>query len=242
MKYGKARRHFFLIIVPIISLIPVLLSCKSAEIMFAASIDDARQKQGGNSRDEEIQGKALLNAVGLIAIRIFGGINHHEENVPVDNLMLTDKKGDMKGYWKIMSGLEYIGKGYKTKAGGEKLVTHLNYLELPVYVAYAYPISSGTLFAGAGPYFAYGIGGKIKSSFVSINSFGENGAGGYKRFDAGLGLIAGYKMNNGFSVHIAYDLGLANIAFSSQDFTAKNRSISLNVGYEISRLFNPKNK
>jgi len=39
-----------------------------------------------------------------------------------------------------MTGLEYVGKGYKSKGNGFKSTIHLNYLEVPLDVVYDYPV------------------------------------------------------------------------------------------------------
>jgi hypothetical protein len=133
----------------------------------------------------------------------------------------------------ISYGLQYIGKGYKDPGGGD---IHLNYLEVPLYAMYQYPVGPGAIRAGLGPYFAYGLGG---------NAEGEKPFGtaaddaGYKHFDAGLSLGGGYEFNMGLSLRVSYDYGLANTISSGQDITlAKNRTLSLNVGYEFGHLLN----
>ena len=65
------------------------------------------------------------------------------------------------------------------------------------------------VFGGLGPYFAYGIGGKIKGNGFSEKAFDEDF--GFKRFDVGLTFTGGYNFDNQWSVGLAYDLGLANI-------------------------------
>jgi hypothetical protein len=125
-------------------------------------------------------------------------------------------------------GLEYIGKGAKFSGTG----INLNYLEIPLDVVYHYPLGEGNLHGGLGPYFAYGVGG----STGGINSYGEQN-GGFKRFDAGLNVVVGYTFNNGLAIDLGYDLGLANVEYANQDVTGHTRTLSLNVGYQIGRLF-----
>jgi hypothetical protein len=125
----------------------------------------------------------------------------------------------------VMSGLEFIQKNSKYE--GTK--TKLNYLQVPVLAIYTYDLGDDRkVFGGLGPYFAYGLGGKIKGGGFSEKAFDKDL--GFKRFDAGLTLTAGYKINKKWSVRIAYDLGLANIQHESFDKT-KNRSFSVNIGY-----------
>jgi hypothetical protein len=130
-------------------------------------------------------------------------------------------------------GLEYIGKGAKYPEGGGSVL--LNYIEVPTHIMYYYPAGPGYGYGGFGPYFAYGIGGMTSGQ----SSFGES-AGGYKRFDFGMGFKLGYQMDLGFSLDVGYDLGLANIAYSSQDVTSHNRCFFINVGYDMARFFRKK--
>jgi len=142
-------------------------------------------------------------------------------------------KSNMAGYGALGAGFGYVQKGAKIPGGG---TLGLNYLELPLDFRYHYPIGDGNLYAGFGPYFAYGIGGSIAGQ----STYGENN-GGFKRFDFGLGFRLGYKLNMGLSLDAGYDLGLANIEYASQDVTGHSRNFSINLGYQIGNLFSGKN-
>lgn len=135
----------------------------------------------------------------------------------------------------IKTKFEYVGK--HTKDGGTKI--NLNYLEIPVCALYMYPLKNDAkIFGGLGPYFAYGIGGKETSNFngQSFSSASFDSKTGLNRFDAGLTFNAGYKMPQSFSFSLGFDLGLANIERGRYD-KAKTRTISLNVGYSLDKLF-----
>jgi hypothetical protein len=132
-------------------------------------------------------------------------------------------------------GLEYIGKGAKYKEFDGSI--KLNYIEIPIHLSYYCKAGAGVFYGGLGPYFAYGIGGKSGDE----SSFGKD-AGGYKRFDAGLSFILGYRLKMGLSLDLGYDLGLANIAYPEMDVKSHNRCLSINLGYAIGRLLFPKKK
>lgn len=127
---------------------------------------------------------------------------------------------------------------------------NLLYLQLPIMGAYKAKVSSNTkLVVFAGPYFAYGVGGKIKfdSSFSSsggylpdnedLNSFGERKL---KRFDLGLGSGIGLEYKN-YCLSLGYEWGLSNINRDSYDSDIvilfhreyKNRNASLTLGYKF---------
>jgi len=134
-----------------------------------------------------------------------------------------------------MAGIEFVQK--RSKDGGTKIT--LNYLQVPAYLLFYYQLpSAGNIFGGLGPYFGYGIGGKMKTSFngqtSETKSFDKTT--GFKPFDAGLGLTAGYKITNSFSFSLAYDYGLTNIDRNPGGDKAKNREISLNISYPLNKI------
>lgn len=152
----------------------------------------------------------------------------------------TQKPYDFVSHLNYMGGIELVQK----RSGDDGLHTTLNYFEIPVYGIYQHYLSSGTIFGGLGPYIAYGIGGSNKDSFngKTTSSPAFNSTSGFKRFDAGLGLTAGYRLPNSFYFNLAYEWGIANIQNNAFGDKTRNRSISLNVGYPISRIIKPGKK
>ncbi|HYM95200.1 MAG TPA: porin family protein [Chitinophagaceae bacterium] len=140
----------------------------------------------------------------------------------------------------LLVKLQYIKKGSQNKYNNGKTVTKLNYIEIPLYALYQSRLSSGgRIFGGIGPYAGYSIDGKIKSTnngqTTSINAFTQ--AGGFKRFDAGLALIAGYKTPNDIGLSLGYEFGLANVAIANAGGDKiKNRGFSFNVSYSLDKI------
>lgn len=141
---------------------------------------------------------------------------------------------------KLMVKLQFIKKGSQNKYTDGKTTTKLSYIELPIYALYQRPLSSGArIFGGIGPYVGYAINGKIKSTnnghSSSINAFTQ--AGGFKRIDAGVALVAGYKTSNNIGISLGYEFGLTNIEVSNAggDKT-KNRGFSLNISYDLDKI------
>jgi hypothetical protein len=137
------------------------------------------------------------------------------------------------------AGIEFIQKGGKYSSGTDLEDYRLNYIELPVDALYQYNIqNAGIVFAGLGPYFAYGVGGKIKygDGTPSDNAFGGNY--GSKRFDFGLQFLGGFRLSCKASIIIAYDLGLISVSGSSyaSDFKDKNGAFSINLAYCLGGL------
>ncbi|MBS1915235.1 MAG: PorT family protein [Bacteroidetes bacterium] len=132
------------------------------------------------------------------------------------------------------AGLEFIQKGGKYGSGTDEENYRLNYIELPVDALYQYEISDqATVFAGFGPYFAYGVGGKIKyaDGSPSDNAFG--GDYGAKRFDFGMQVVGGIRLSCKATLNLAYDFGLISTSGNSYaaNFKDKNGCFSINIGY-----------
>lgn len=142
----------------------------------------------------------------------------------------------------IQTGLFFTTKGVKYsssvgEASGDVTINPM-YLQLPVHYAYKIDVTPGTrVVLHAGPYAAYGVGGKSKLS----GSVGEVGAetesdifgddGFFKRFDAGLGLGVGAEFGP-LLLDLGWDMGLINIE-DSNDGDVKNQNAYLSVGYKF---------
>lgn len=142
----------------------------------------------------------------------------------------------------VQTGLFFTTKGAKASdaafgASGKVTMTPM-YLQLPIHYAYKLDVSPGTrLVFHAGPYAAYGVGGKTKikasvgdiSGEDSFDVFGDDGF--LKRFDAGLGLGVGAEFGP-ILVDLGWDMGLVNIA-DNKDIDIKTQNAYLSVGYKF---------
>jgi hypothetical protein len=194
------------------------------------SWDVVKMKEGGYSA-ARYNGKSGLNVSIFTAEAIAFYLNTSD----VDIEGYDNKKLAYGGSLVIAEGLQFIQKGAKDQGDNGK--TTLNYLELLGDAVYQYNLENyaGSLFAGAGPYFGYGLGGKFSGAGISAPAFGGNG--GYKRFDFGLQVMAGYAFPTGVNIRLGYEYGLSNKAPGGSDFTSRNRAFSVNAGYNIGRLF-----
>jgi hypothetical protein len=151
----------------------------------------------------------------------------------------------------LQPGLFFSQKGAKLKstidlgspsAIGVTSTTRLNYLELPVNLLYKHQIGSGKLFAGFGPYIAYGISGKFKVKTdnnlvdedvkVKFKNSSEISAKEVyvKPFDAGANFTAGYELKMGLLFSVNYSLGLTNTSPYNKE-NEKNHYFGVSVGY-----------
>ncbi len=141
----------------------------------------------------------------------------------------------------IQTGLFFTTKGakYSESVGDASADFTVNpmYLQLPVHYAYKLDVTPGTrIVFHAGPYVAYGIGGKSKLSGSLGDWDGETewdvfGDDGFKRFDAGLGLGVGAEFGP-ILLDLGWDMGLVNIADSNSG-DIKNQNAYLSVGYKF---------
>ena len=130
----------------------------------------------------------------------------------------------------------------------------MNYLQIPISASYRFPVGKIVkIDVNVGPYVAIGLGGKLKveetaSYYGQSESYSEKHKvfgkstdeeyrGDFKRFDAGLRFGAGVHIRK-FNIGLAYDLGLANLAYTGDDSWAKgtkfrNGSFQVSVGYNF---------
>lgn len=163
---------------------------------------------------------------------------------------------------KILSfqpGVFYSTKGTKvdlsnnTTATTSKFTTNPSYIEVPLNFIAKLPVGpNARLFAGAGPYFAFGVAGKNKyettvagntlSSSSNIkwdddtpfnNGDPNQGFDKFKRFDWGGNVQVGAEISN-FLISAQYGIGFAKVRSgqdNSTDDKSKNRVFSVSVGY-----------
>jgi hypothetical protein len=155
-------------------------------------------------------------------------------------------------YFSIRPELVYSTAGAKIEESGVKMQINYSYLSLPINFVGSLPISDDfKLQAIVGPYFALGLGGKVKTEFMGVTDeqtikmkkdpLDPNDTNFYlNSLDMGLnfGIGAQYKS---FVLSATYGLGLSNIEShytNSQDedlrgdsYKWTNRNISIGVAY-----------
>lgn len=156
----------------------------------------------------------------------------------------------------VQPALLYSVKGTKTidafttgMGNNEEATTRYryNYLELPVNFLYKGEAGRGKVFAGLGPYVAYGIGGKVTYKGYSagtkksrqIKFDGEDNTSNLEELhanaiDAGVNLLAGYEFKNGLLFSINYTSGFLDVSASDRTLE-KHRYFGVSVGYLFTR-------
>ena len=136
----------------------------------------------------------------------------------------------------LQSGLSFTTKGLKfgDEASLANLKISASYLQLPIRLGYAIPVSDGfSVNFNAGPYLAYGIAGNRKLAILGFtdegDTFGDKGS--LERFDFGIGGGVGAEFN-AITVNLGYEYGIAN-ASSVDNISAHNTNAFLTVGYKF---------
>lgn len=122
---------------------------------------------------------------------------------------------------------------------------HYHYLELPVNFLYKYSFGTGKLFAGAGPFFSYGVRGRVNRKYdaytypeatvVFLDKQREyNGIDEPRQylrpFNAGAGFTLGYEFNAGILISANYNMGLTD-AEPQSILSQKSNNWGISIGY-----------
>jgi hypothetical protein len=150
-------------------------------------------------------------------------------------------------------GLMFSTKGAKSKSDFLSLQMsaeyNISYIELPMNFLYRPALGNGHFFLGFGPYVAYGFGGKAKftieqtsteeqivfaNEYQSLNPYDWKY---FRHFDYGANLFFGYELNNGLSIQLNTQMGLAEINAENTTLPG-NKSEFRNTGYGIALGYN----
>ena len=134
--------------------------------------------------------------------------------------------------WSIQPSLMLTQKGAKIKEDGETMKFNPMYLEIPVLAAARFAVADNqNIVVKAGPYFAFGVAGKVKVGDDKADFFGDgDDQFGGKRFDCGIGVGVAYEINK-FFIDLTGEFGLAKLA--DGDGAPKNMNFSIGVGYKF---------
>ena len=119
-------------------------------------------------------------------------------------------------------------KGTKLNVMGVGVDFSVNYVEIPLNLAYKYDLGVVKLFGQAGPYAGVGVSAKMKSgSEEETFDFGSD-PDQLKRIDYGVNFGAGVEIKK-LIIGVNYGLGLANMS-NDTDETMKNGVLSVSAG------------
>ncbi|MFV0469903.1 MAG: porin family protein [Dysgonomonas sp.] len=183
---------------------------------------------------------SFAQGAGAVKFGVNAGVNLSNIAGDIDN---TDAKigfqaGVTADYYLteavfLQSGLSYTTKGYKTGDDDSGVKGTLGYLQLPIKVGYAIPVSDGfSVNLNAGPYLAYGISGKTKTTLLGkeiskVDSFND----GTNKFDFGIGGGVGAEFG-AIAVNLHYEYGLSNYT-KTDNVSIHNTNAYLTLGYKF---------
>ena len=209
-----------------------------------------------------------LPAFAQPSIGIRGGINYGEVSEPaVIGGILPDFKSilginlgvvgeiPISSNFSFQPELAFNQKGFKLQEGfnvdifkipvplGAKVVTKVNYIDMPLLAKYKFGNEKMNAYLTAGPVFSYASGGKLqtKAQFlfdIPITSTKlDLDALGYSRFEVSASVGAGLSFNTGSGslfIDARYIHGLTDVYdVPVVDLKLKNRGFGINVGYMI---------
>lgn len=174
---------------------------------------------------------------------IRAGLNLASEFIRMDNQSTTTKIAPLfhvttyydisvSPRFSIQPGLSFEVKGGVSEVQGEKFTDKFTYLEVPINFISWNPVGSGSFFFGGGPYFAYGVDAKVTSGRNAVHLEWGSGMEQLRPFDAGLGLLLGYRFAGGLTARISSSAGLINIS-NQKNVKYLNRITSIGLGYEF---------
>jgi len=114
----------------------------------------------------------------------------------------------------------------------------LNYLQVPVNLAYKLNVGSSKLSLFAGPYVGYALSGQFKTDYnmdgekesekedIEFGSDVEQ----MKALDYGVNIGAGFEFGSGMFLKLQYNMGLNNLS-NDNSANVKNTNVAFTVGY-----------
>lgn len=132
----------------------------------------------------------------------------------------------------LQPGFFFSTKGTDYHQGGFDYGFNTTYLELPVNLGYKVRLNRSKLLLAGGPYFAYGVGGKIEDRGETKDiEWGSDDKSDIKPFEAGLNLSIGLEIQK-IQFTLQYGFGLNNIANAGDtDLTVKNKAFGISAAY-----------
>ncbi|MCO5240770.1 MAG: PorT family protein [Chitinophagaceae bacterium] len=205
-------------------------------------------KAGGN-----LSGMLLKDEGGYVKIKLRPGFHLGG----TAELALADK-------FSLQPSLLLTSKGFTIdKSGGAQYLYGVDrikftsyYIELPVNFIFKPQAGNGKMLLGAGPYFAYGLGGRWKAEangmsvtgklkFINDFSSADSSIGGNSRtvpytkpFDFGANILIGYEFSKNLYIHLNGQLGLLDVDMSYDGVSDETSSLKtvqggLSIGYRF---------
>jgi Outer membrane protein beta-barrel domain len=161
---------------------------------------------------------AVRGGLNMSSIKFYDFKPEKRSLVRLTGGLLFDFPFDEK--WSVNTGLGYSGKGVKhsrTPSTGkiDSFTIRLNYIELPVCIAYRLTEKEQTNFIiGAGLYLGYGFNGTIstnKGNRIITEHLHKKETDQYKRFDFGMNANIICEISPQYGLRLDYATSISNI-------------------------------
>jgi Outer membrane protein beta-barrel domain len=161
---------------------------------------------------------AVRSGINLASIRFYD-FNPPKRSIPRLNIGLMVEI-PLEDNWLLYTGPYYSGKGVRfgrttSTNRVDSFTIRLNYIELPLNVAYRFDsYSQNNLIIAAGPYISYGFNGEISvknSPQPPTTQLHKKKTDQYKRLDMGLCFSSIYEIKSKYGVRLEYSKSLFNI-------------------------------
>ena len=194
-----------------------------------------------------LAGSLYVNAQVLFGVKVSGGLAYRQivdpETISSSSIKTFNARGIAQFYLKndfwLESGIGIAGKGSIVYRDALTTTTHLTYIEVPVTLLRKFTFTDiGIFYTGVGGYISMGYRGKITyetpgSSTSDFVRFGKDND--FRKFDAGVNILAGFEFKNKLTFNMAYSFGINNIASDPQQDSGitviRNREFSVGLGY-----------
>lgn len=199
----------------------------------------------------------LISCAGFAQFAIQGGLTSASQKAKFgDEDITSDAKLGFTigvayrlalGNLSLQPELNFTQKGGKEEEGDYSIEQTLSYIEVPIYLMYVAAskkeaANNAGFFAGLGPAFAFGMGGKWKEDDAGNETegdinFGSGDDDDYKPLDISANLMAGYMLSNGLYFSAIYSMGLSSILNDDSDeYSIKNRYIGFRIGFMLGAM------
>jgi len=131
----------------------------------------------------------------------------------------------------INTGVFFSMKGTKSELIGIEIKAPVNYLEIPVNLAYKIDVTSLKVYLQAGPYIGIGLSAAVEAAAAGVSVDIDFGSADdeIKALDVGLNFGAGIEVK-AIQLGLNYGLGLTNLE-NVEDEVWKNRVFSVTIAY-----------
>ncbi|MDR0892814.1 MAG: PorT family protein [Mediterranea sp.] len=201
----------------------------------------------------------IVAALAMVSVASYAQVSWNVKAGMNISTFINDEEADAKVGYSLGVGMEYrfnplfsiqpsllfTTKGASGKASLANIKVTPKYLELPIMAAFRFAVGNEqNIVVKAGPYLAYGIGGKYSVTVNGINlsfpifkdtslgtDYGNMDVPAAERFDFGLGLGVDYEIKH-FFIGLNGEFGLTKL-YSLDPNSSKNMNFTIGVGYKF---------